>query len=694
MPTRVLIVEDSPTQAEALRALLDDAGYVVTLARNGEDGLARFGADKFDVVISDVVMPGAVDGYELCLRIKKDGRGDTPVVLLTSLSDPLDIIRGLESGADNFLTKPYEPTHLLERLRTLLATRATRGQAMLRMGVKVLFLGREFTITSEREQILDLLISTFEDAVRQNRELRHREEELRATKEELARYAGTLEQRLQSVLESVPDVLFSMDAGLSQWLYLSPACRTVFGFTPEELTADPGLWRRAIHPDDRLRYEKELAQVRLTGQPATIEYRLQHPDGSIRWIGGTCIPIADERGTLVRLDGIAHDITNERRLEEQLRLAQKMEAVGTLAGGVAHDFNNLLGVIKLSVDLALFGQQPSDPVREELGRIDEAVGRATALTRQLLAFGRKQVLEPRAVDLNALLAGTVKMLERLIGADVRLAQRQTSDAATVMADPGQVEQIVMNLCLNARDAMPRGGELALLTERLTIRDDFCANHSWARPGEFVVLTVSDTGDGMDAATQARMFEPFFTTKELGRGTGLGLAVVYGIVKQHGGLINVYSEPGKGTAFRIYLPFQATDPAAAATEHLPGLVGGTETILLADDNAALLAAATALLQRLGYRVLWAANGEEALEILAKEGDTVQLAVLDLQMPRIGGQEVFERARVRHPKLRFILSTGYSPDTAQMEPIRALSVEFLPKPYGLQALALAVRRALER
>jgi two-component system cell cycle sensor histidine kinase/response regulator CckA len=694
MPTRVLIVEDSPTQAEALRALLDDAGYEVTLARNGEDGLARFGADGFDVIISDIVMPGAVDGYELCRRIKLDGRRDIPVVLLTSLSDPLDIIRGLESGADNFLTKPYEPTHLLERLRTLLATRATRGQAMMRMGVKVLFLGREFTITSEREQILDLLISTFEDAVRQNRELRHREEELRAAKEELARYAGTLEQRLQSVLESVPDVLFSMDAGLSQWLYLSPACRTVFGFTPEELTADPGLWRRSIHSDDRLRYEKELAQVRLTGQPATIEYRLQHPDGSIRWIGGTCVPIVDEGGALVRLDGVAHDITNERRLEEQLRLAQKMEAVGTLAGGVAHDFNNLLAVIKLSVDQALFGQQPSDSVREELGRIDEAVGRAAALTRQLLAFGRKQVLEPRAVDLNELLAGTVTMLERLIGADVRLTLRQTSDPATVMADPGQIEQIVMNLCLNARDAMPRGGELALLTERFTIRDDFCANHSWARLGQFVVLTVSDTGDGMDAATQARIFEPFFTTKEVGRGTGLGLAVVYGIVKQHDGLINVYSEPGKGTAFRIYLPYQAMEAEAPATEHLPDLVGGTETILLAEDNAALRAAATALLQKLGYQVLWAANGEEALEILAEIGDTIQLAVLDLQMPRIGGLEVFERARVRHPELRFIFSTGYNPDTAQLDPLRALSVEFLPKPYGLQALAQAVRRVLER
>src|SRR5712691_3993144 len=244
MPTRVLVVEDSATEADAIRALLDSAGYEVALARSGDDGLRRFRAERFDLLISDIVMPGNLDGYELCREIKATGHRDTPVVLLTRRSDPLDIIHALECGADNFLTKPYDPAHLLERLKTLLATRATRGRPVSHSGVKVVFMGCEFTITSEREQILDLLMSTFEDAVRQNRELRQRKDELRAANGKLARYAGSLEERLQSVLESVPDVLFSVDPTLKQWHYLSPASRTVLGFTQEELASDPELWLR------------------------------------------------------------------------------------------------------------------------------------------------------------------------------------------------------------------------------------------------------------------------------------------------------------------------------------------------------------------------------------------------------------------------------------------------------------------
>ncbi|MFL5494728.1 MAG: response regulator [Gemmatimonadales bacterium] len=692
MPTHVLIVEDSATQAEALRGLLESAGYEVARARTGDDGLRQFHAGRFDLVISDIVMPGNVDGYKLCRQVKASKRHDIPVVLLTSLSDPLDIIHGLECGADNFLTKPYDPAHLLERLKTLLATRATPGHAMLRMGVKVLFLGREFTITSERQQILDLLISTFEDAVRQNRELRQREDELRSAKEELARYAGSLEQRLQSVLESVPDVLFSVDPTLKQWYYLSPASRTVLGISQEELQADPELWLRSLHPDDRVRYRKDLARVMEAGQQAPLEYRVPQPDGSNRWIRETIVPIRDASGTLVRVDGIARDITGEQRLEEQLRLAQKMEAVGTLAGGVAHDFNNLLAVIKSSVDLASIEPEVHGALREELTRIDAAVDRAAALTRQLLAFGRKQVLEPLVVDLNGLVTRTVAMLERIIGSDVELVLRQTSSPTTALVDPGQVEQILMNLCVNARDAMPRGGELAILTQRVTLDQEFCAAHPWARQGDFIGLTVSDSGMGMDPATQARIFEPFFTTKEMGRGTGLGLAVVYGIVKQHAGLIHVYSEPGKGTAFRVYLPFHGEAPVALASEPAREIVGGNETILLSEDDASVRATTTRLLERLGYQVVAVPNGEDALRTLAERGEAIHLAVLDVLMPGIGGQQVFEQAHLRYPKLRFMFTSGYVPGTSQLEPLRSFAAEVLPKPYGMQSLARAVRKAL--
>ena len=687
----ILIVEDSPTQTERLRDILAQAGYVVTAASDGEAGLAEFEANEFAVVISDIVMPGGIDGYELCRRIKAGDKRDTPVVLLTTLSDPLDIIRGLECGADNFFTKEIADEHLLERLRLLLSTREHRVRSKVRMGVKVFFLDREFTITSDREQILDLLISTFEDAVHQNRELRQREEELREAKEELARYAGSLEQRLRAVLESVPDVLFSVDPQLTQRYYISPASRAVLGRSPEELASTPRLWFDTIHEDDQPSYLAEVA--RMTGARArgTVEYRLKHTDGSLRWIRETIVPIV-EQGIVVRLDGIAHDITTERRLEEQFRLAQKMEAVGNLAGGVAHDFNNLLAVIQGYLDLALEGVQPGSSVREDLEQIHETVDRAAALTRQLLAFGRRQAIEPKALEMNELLNGTVKMLKRIIGEDVQLAMHQTESPTTIMVDPGQFEQVLMNLCANARDAMPEGGELAMLTDRVELDEEFSLAHPWAHPGDFVRLTVSDTGVGIDEATRARIFEPFFTTKELGRGTGLGLSVVYGVVKQHAGLIHVYSEPGQGTSFKIYFPFRLETPDSARPEEVAPVTGGSETILLAEDDDDLRRTTTRLLQRLGYTVFAVADGQEAIETLIRQGDSIQLAILDVVMPGLSGPAVAEKFRATSPSTRFLFTTGYSPGTSHLAPLRTIPGPLLPKPFGFVQLAKAVRRAL--
>jgi PAS domain S-box-containing protein len=415
--------------------------------------------------------------------------------------------------------------------------------------------------------------------------------------------------------------------------------------------------------------------------------------GKARWFQTVKVPLRlpgyDRPLVLV----VGTDITERRRLEEQVRLAQKLEAVGTLASGVAHDFNNLLGAIRATVELALLDLPPDTPVHGDLTDVLEHADRATALTRQLLAFGRKQVLEARIVDLNGLVADIVKLLTRVIGEDIQLVFEQTPDPTTVSADPGQIEQVLMNLCVNARDALPRGGELAVLTERVSIDEEFCATDPWARPGDYVRLTVSDTGIGMDAATQARIFEPFFTTKAMGRGTGLGLAVVYGIVKQHGGLIHVYSEPGKGTSFRVYFPFRAEAPEVTAAEEAGELVGGSERVVLAEDDDALRATTTRLLRRLGYEVVSVVNGSEALELLLEEGATFDLAMLDLVMPGTPGSVVFERVHERHPKLRFLLTTGYGAGTAHVEPLNALPARVLTKPYGIRELARAVRRALE-
>jgi two-component system cell cycle sensor histidine kinase/response regulator CckA len=691
MAMTILVVEDSPTQAAQLSFLLEEAGYRVVVAPDGERAIEMLTAEGFDLIVSDVTMPG-IDGYEVCRRIKVDHRRDVPVILLTSLGDPMDIVRGLEAGADNYVTKPYEAEHLLLRVRHVLENRALRRSSKSKLGVTVCFLGRTFTINSDREQILDLLISTFEDAVLQNRQLREREEELQLAKAQLARYAGALEDRLHSILQSVPEVLFSFNSAATELHYASPACRRVFGLTPEEFAADPGRWQAVVHEDDRGRIVAQYDRLVRDARTGTAEFRVVHRDGTSRWVQATFIPVADESGRTVRVDGIASDITERRLLEQQVRQAQKMEAVGTLAGGVAHDFNNVLAAIRSTADLALLDLPGDSALAEEFRQIRETVDRGAALTRQLLTVGRGQVREPQPVDVSALVDHTRKMLDRVIGETIRLNVQFGPEPTTVIADPGQLEQVLLNLCINARDAMPSGGELAILTERVTLDREFRDLHPWAEEGDYVLLMVSDTGTGMPVEVQARIFEPFFTTKETGRGTGLGLAVVYGIVKQHGGMIHVYSEPGQGTTFRIYLPFNAVGPAAASAVVSTPLPTGQGMVLLAEDDEVLRSTTSKLLARLGYEPVVAADGREALALLEREGGRIQLAILDVVMPELGGPAVAERAQERWPHLRYVFTSGYSPSSLHLAHLRGVPIPVLQKPYGVTALAQTVSQAL--
>jgi PAS domain S-box-containing protein len=693
MGIRALVVEDSRTQAEALRLLLEENDYGVTVATDGEGALDVVRTEPVDVVISDITMPG-LSGYEVCKRIKGQLRKpDLPVLLLTALSDPMDVVQGLEAGADGYVTKPYEPEQLIARISHILKNKELRRGAPSRVGVSVTFLGSTFNVTSEKEQILDLLISTFEDAVIQNRRLRDREAELESAKAQLARYAGKLEERLQAVLDSVPDVVFSMSPDGRELHYLSPATKRVFGLSQGEIASDPLRWTASIIPEDR---EQAATCFRLAadaGQSGSVVYRYRHPDGSQRWIESTFIPVPPEPGRVTRVDGVARDITEAKRLEEQLRLAQKLEAVGTLAAGVAHDFNNVLATIRGTADLAMLDLDKKSPLHPDLVQIREAVDRGAALTRQLLAFGRRQTLEARPVDINALVKGVQGMLDRVIGKDVKLSSQLAAESCVVMADPGQVEQVLMNLCVNARDAMPTGGDLALLTERVYLDESFHTTHPWAREGDFVQITVSDTGHGMDAATQARIFEPFFTTKEMGHGTGLGLAVVYGIVKQHQGLIHVYSEPGRGTTFRIYFPFLREEAVAVAPKQSAEMPKGRETILLAEDDGALRMTIARMLERLGYRVVLASTGKEALHVLSERASEFDLVVLDVVMPEMGGVAVFEEVHTKHPDIRFLFVTGYSPGTTHFTALQTLPAKVLQKPFAAEALAQVVRRTLD-
>ncbi len=407
-------------------------------------------------------------------------------------------------------------------------------------------------------------------------------------------------------------------------------------------------------------------------------------------------PVLDATGKVSLLAVFALDVTDRVRLESQLRQAQKMEAVGRLAGGVAHDFNNLLTAISSYSELLLADLAPEDPRRADVVEIRKATERAAGLTRQLLAFSRRQVLQPKVVDLNAVIAGAEKLLRRLIGEDIALVTRLDPALASVKADAGQIEQVIMNLAVNARDAMQDGGTLTLETENVEIEASVqTAEQSIVAPGPYVLLRVGDTGTGMDTETKHHLFEPFFTTKERGRGTGLGLATVYGIVKQSGGFIWVDSEPGKGSLFRIYLPAQerAARPAEAAERPAAQPAPGTETILLVEDEEAVRAVTRESLRRHGYSVLDAPSAEAALEVSGSFGGRIELLLTDVVMPGMSGRALADRLATHRPDTKVLYMSGYTDDAIVQHGVLEPGLHYLQKPFTPDILATRVRQVLD-
>ncbi|HEV7746616.1 MAG TPA: ATP-binding protein [Pyrinomonadaceae bacterium] len=392
-------------------------------------------------------------------------------------------------------------------------------------------------------------------------------------------------------------------------------------------------------------------------------------------------------------------LEHEREQAFRLQQSQKMEAIGNLAGGVAHDFNNLLTVILGNTELAFDKLHEADPLRPRLVEVDKAAKRAAVLTRQLLAFGRRQQMERRNIKLNEVIAEIMKLLNRIIGADVEVNVKAGSNLSTISADPAQIEQIVMNLAVNARDAMPEGGQLTIETSNVTLDQSHQRQYSYIQPGKYVELQVSDTGTGMDEATKARIFEPFFTTKQVGKGTGLGLSMVYGIVKQHDGYIHVYSEPENGTIFRIFLPIVEGAVEKDEVYAEPDTLGGTETILLAEDDEGLRRLACDVLDHLGYSVLLASNGEETVQVFEQNRGRVDLLLLDVMMPQMGGPEAYERIRRIDGEVPLIFMTGYSQDLVKSRFIKQnidvgeMGAVIIQKPYSIEMLGRKIREVLD-
>jgi PAS domain S-box-containing protein len=535
---RILVVDDERQNRALLEVMLAPEGFEVISAGSGEEAIAIVTHHPPDLILLDLMMPG-MDGYDVARRVKGNlATRNIPIIMVTAHGDRDARMRGLGAGAEDFLSKPVDRAELTVRVKNLLRLKAFGDY-----------------------------YSEYSEALEQ--EVQERTADLAERSKRLAVQTAALlrsEERTNYALGGARMGLWELDVA-TQRLTWSDTMATLFGLTPRQVPAGVADFLMLVHADDRQVLGGALSAAVSTEAKFEMDFRALLPDGSTRWLAGRARMMRDADGTPLRLLGVGADVTDRKSLESQLRQSQKMEAVGQLAGGVAHDFNNMLTVIMSYCDLVMNDLRPGDPAHDDLMQVVGAATSAASLTRQLLAFSRNQVLRPTTIDVNELVTGMEKMLGRLIQDSVALVTVLEPDLMAVRADHGQLEQVLMNLVVNARDAMPKGGRLTIETSNVELDGTVVSEASLAA-GEYAKLAVSDTGTGMDDATKERLFEPFFTTKDAGKGTGLGLATVYGIVQQSGGFIGVDTALGKGTTFSVYLPrFYAAGevaPSAAPT----------------------------------------------------------------------------------------------------------------------------------
>lgn len=634
VPLRALIIEDSETDAELLLLALARADHdVVSVRVQTAAALRQALLSEWDVALSDYSMPGF--GAIEALRIIRETGQDLPFIIISGTIGEETAVLALQAGADDFLVKGAlgRLSSAIERSR-----RAQRARAAQHVA---------------------------ERALRES------------------------EERYRRIVETTNEGVWQLDEK-TRTTFVNERMATLLGYTPEQLLGVSML--EFVHEDSRSAVK---AGITSRGRSASsqLEARFVRSDGKDLWALLDSTPIFEGSGYAGAL-AMVMDVSQRKRLEDQLRQAQKMEAIGNLAGGVAHDFNNILSVILGYAEMILEGLKPGDPLRDDLEELNRASERARDLTAQLLAFSRRQILEPRTLDLNRVLSGLESMLRRLLREDIELSFLTSQDIGTVRADSGQIEQIVINLLVNARDAIHDGGKISIETGNVDLDAEYAAAHHDVTPGRYVMLAVSDTGVGMDATVQERIFEPFFTTKEQDHGTGLGLATVFGIVKQSGGHIWVYSELGEGSTFKIYFPRTQGQVDTAPTPQTPTTLHGTETILIVEDQDQLRTMMRVALRRHGYNVLDAPNAGEALLVCEKYAAKIHLLLTDVVMPRMSGRQLAERLAPLRPDMLVLYLSGYTENTIVHHGVLDAGVSFLQKPITPEVLARKVRQLLDQ